>query len=156
MTKKILTKNSYYEGLLQDLYCGNDVLFSNFLHFFYQYNNIFVFYEKFSNEFQTLYKLELEACESVCKVIFSMGGDPKYFSANKKYISGMNIDYVKNLKNIVEFDIELIEKSLIDVKNVISKIDDVEIKARIKNILQIKKTEEKILKNLFLKLNQIN
>ena len=68
----------------------------------------------------------------------------------------MNIDYVKNLKNIVEFDIELIEKSLIDVKNVISKIDDVEIKARIKNILQIKKAEEKILKNLFLKLNQIN
>ena len=155
MNKKFISYNSYYEGLLQDLFCGNDGLFSLFLHFFYQYNNIFVFNNNFSNKFQTLYKLELESCEKVCQLIFYMGGDAKYYSSTKKYISGMNIDYMKNLKSTLELDIELVEKSTIDIKNTMAKIENKEIKKQLNEILKIKTVEEKILKDIYLQLIEL-
>ena len=140
-------KNSYYEGLLQDLFCGNDGFFTIFMHFFYQKNQIFVFYPSFSKDFEKLVSLELESCNTLSRVINEMGGDSKYYSSSKKYIFG-KIDYVKNLESIVDLDLELVEKSLIDTKNVLSKVDNHKIKNQLENILSIKKEEEKILKNI--------
>lgn len=140
-------KNSYYEGLLQDLFCGNDGFFTIFMHFLYQNNQIFVFYPSFSKDFEKLVSLELESCNTLSRVINEMGGDSKYYSSSKKYIFG-KIDYVKNLESIVDLDLELVEKSLIDTKNVLSKVDNHKIKNQLENILSIKKEEEKILKNI--------
>ena len=86
-------KNSYYEGLLQDLFCGNDGFFTIFMHFLYQYNQIFVFYPKFEKEFEKLFQTEIEICNILSKIIIEMGGDAKYYSSTKKFLNG-NIDYI--------------------------------------------------------------
>lgn len=154
MEKKILIKNSYYEGLLQDLFCGDDGFFAIFMHFFYQYNQIFCFNPDFKDVFKILYMKELEACELVSALIIEIGGDAKYYSAMRKYLSGLKIDYVKNLKVILENDVELVEKSLIDVKGVLSKIENPQIKTELRKILAIKNEELDIVKNAYLNLLQ--
>ena len=144
-------KNSYYEGLLQDLFCGNDGFFTIFLHFLYQFNQISVFYPNFEKEFEKLYHIEIEACNLLSKLIIEMGGDAKYYSSLKKYLSG-KIDYVKSLSVIIDIDLELVEKSLIDIKNVLSKIDNIKIKTELRKIVALKEDEEKIIKEIKIKL----
>lgn len=142
-----LTKNSYYEGLLQDLFCGNDGFFTIFLHFFYQFNQFFVYNNNFSSIFKFVYMKELENCEVVSNLLVLMGGDAKFYSSNKKFISGSGIDYVKNLKSAFELDIELVEKSLIDVKNALVKIDNAKIKEKLRIVIKNKEEELDKLKN---------
>ena len=146
-------KNSYYEGLLQDLFCGNDGFFAIFLHFLYQYNQIFVFYPNFEKEFEKLWRLELEACNELSQAIIEMGGDSKYYSSSKKFLCG-NIDYIKNLSSIVDTDLELVEKSMIDLKNALSKIENNIIKTKLRKIVVVKEKEEMILKETKLKILQ--
>ena len=147
-----LTKNSYYEGLLQDLFCGNDGFFTIFLHFFYQFNQFFVYNNNFSSIFKFVYMKELENCEVVSNLLVLMGGDAKFYSSNKKFISGSGIDYVKNLKSAFELDIELVEKSLIDVKNALVKIDNAKIKEKLRIVIKNKEEELDKLKNGFVEM----
>lgn len=144
-------KNSYYEGLLQDLFCGNDGFFTIFMHFLYQYNQIFVFYPKFEKEFEKLFQTEIEVCNILSKIIIEMGGDAKYYSSTKKILNG-NIDYIKSLSSIIDVDLELVEKGLIDVKNVLSKVDNIRIKTELRKVVALKEFEEKILKEIKIKL----
>lgn len=147
-----LTKNSYYEGLLQDLFCGNDGFFTIFLHFFYQFNQFLVYNNNFSSIFKYVYMKELENCEVVSNLLVLMGGDAKFYSSNKKFISGSGIDYVKNLKSAFELDIELVEKSLIDVKNALVKIDNTKIKEKLRIVIKNKEEELDKLKNGFVEM----
>lgn len=147
-----LTKNSYYEGLLQDLFCGNDGFFTIFLHFYYQFNQFFVYNNNFSSIFKFVYMKELENCEVVSNLLVLMGGDAKFYSSNKKFISGSGIDYVKNLKSAFELDIELVEKSLIDVKNALVKIDNTKIKEKLRIVIKNKEEELDKLKNGFVEM----
>ena len=147
-----LTKNSYYEGLLQDLFCGNDGFFTIFLHFFYQFNQFLVYNNNFSSIFKFVYMKELENCEVVSNLLVLMGGDAKFYSSNKKFISGSGIDYVKNLKSAFELDIELVEKSLIDVKNALVKIDNAKIKEKLRIVIKNKEEELDKLKNGFVEM----
>ena len=138
---------SYYEGLLQVLFFGNDGVFPIFLHFFYQFNQFFVYNNNFSSIFKFVYMKELENCEVVSNLLVLMGGDAKFYSSNKKFISGSGIDYVKNLKSAFELDIELVEKSLIDVKNALVKIDNAKIKEKLRIVIKNKEEELDKLKN---------
>lgn len=147
---KILLKNSYYEGLLQDIFCEKDGFFAIFMHFFYQKNQIFVNYPSFEKDFEELLRLELECCEKISNLIIELGGDAKFYSSSKRYISGSGIDYVKNLSAILELDIELVEKSVIDIKSAYSKIDNAFLRASLNEILILKNAELDILKNCFL------
>ncbi len=144
-------KNSYYEGLLQDLFCGNDGFFTIFLHFLYQFNQVSVFYPNFEKEFEKLYLLEIEVCNLLSKTIIEIGGDAKYYSSSKKFVTA-SIDYIKTLPLIVDVDMEFIEKNLIDLKNTLSKIDNVRIKTELRKVVAIKEQEEKILKEIKIKL----
>lgn len=150
MDKKIFVKNSYYEGLLQDLFCGNDGFFSIFMHFFYQYNQIFCFNQNFKEEFKLLCDKELEACEIISALIIQIGGDAKYYSSMRKFLSGSKIDYVKNFKMMLENDIELAEKSLLDVKSALCKIENMQIKTDLRKILVLKNEELEIIKKIYL------
>lgn len=151
-----LFKNSYYEGLLQDLFCGKDGFFTIFMHFFYQKNQIFINYPDFYNSFCDLLSIELTVCERVSKVIIELGGDAKFYSSAKKYISGSGVDYIKNLASMLELDIELIEKNIIDLKSVYSKVENGNIRASLNEILVLKNEEINILKNCFLGLENFN
>ena len=74
----------------------------------------------------------------------------------KKYISGSGVDYIKNLASMLELDIELIEKNIIDLKSVYSKVENGNIRASLNEILVLKNEEINILKNCFLGLENLN
>ena len=80
-----------------------------------------------------------------------MGGDNKYFSCSRKFLSGSSVDYVKSFEKIFLLDIELLEISIIEVKNIIAKIDNLAIKTHLKQILQNKKSSLTKLKQNYFK-----
>lgn len=154
MKEKPIKSNSYYEGLIQNLYGGAEGCFSAFMHFFYQHNQCEVFYPEYSCCFEKIYQLELENCEFLSKVLLRMAGDNKYYSSSKKFLSGYNIDYVKNLDKIFLLDIEFLELNVIEIKNLICKIDDLEIKKMLKKVLENKKNSLKIVKENYLQFHE--
>lgn len=156
MKDVLLKRNSYYEGLLQNLYAGAKGCFSAFMHFFYQYNQSVVFGKQYSECFFFLYNRELENCNIISQILIKMGGDNKYYSSSRKFLSGYNVDYVKHFAKIFLQDIEILEVNIIEVKNIILKIDDLKVKQELLKILSNKKEELKILKEIYFKNNMIN
>ena len=139
MEAKFYKSNVYYEGLIQDFYAGAKGCFSAFMHFFYQYNQSLVFDDKISSCFKFLYLAEIENCEKLSALLLKMGGDNKYYSSSKKFLSGYNVDYVKKNDVVILVDVEIIEFHIIQLKNMITKINDKKIKLVLSEILDNKK-----------------
>lgn len=156
MKEEIFKVNSYYEGLIQNLYAGTNGCFSAFMQFFYQYNQSVVYAEEHKQCFFELYQLELENCSILSELIIKMGGDNKYYSSSRKFLSGYNIDYIKNFSKIFLADIEILEINIIEIKSIISKIENIKIKNKLKQILNNKRNSLKILKENYFKNNLIN
>ena len=155
MKNDILKVNSYYEGLIQNLFAGAKGCFSAFMHFFYQYNQCSVYFHDFGECFSKLYKTELENCEILSQVLIKMGGDNKYYSSARKFLSGYNVDYVKNLSKMFLSDIEMLEVNIIEIKSVILKVEDKKIRDVLKKVLDNKKMELRFLKEIYFKNNLI-
>lgn len=151
MKEEFFQTNSYYEGLLQNLYGGGSGCFSLFMHFFYQYGQSCVFAAEHADCFSRLYELELQNCQILSQILLKMGGDNKYYSNSRKFLSGFNIDYVKDFSQIYLLDVELLEISLLETKGIIAKIENKNIKEMLKIILKNKRIEIDLLKENFLK-----
>ena len=156
MKKDFFLNNSYYEGLLQNLYGGSKGCFSLFMHFFYQYGQSLVYEKDLSTCFLRLCELELKNCEVLAQILLKMGGDNKFYSNNKKFLSGFNVDYVKDFSKIYHLDVEFLEISLLQTKSVVEKIADLQINSLLKDIVKNKKIEIEILKEKYLKNYQNN
>lgn len=150
---EILKVNSYYEGLLQNLFGGTKGCFSNFMNFFYQYNQILQFSPENSECMQFLCKMELENCKILSELLIKIGGDNRYYSSSRKYLSGYNVDYCKSISKMFISDVELLEIGIIETKNAIQKIENSTIKLKLKKILENKKQELKLLKETFFRNN---
>lgn len=155
MKSELYSENSYYQGLIQNFYSGKNGCFSAFMTFFYQYNQSVVFAESYSNTFQSLYKIELENCEILSKILLKMGGDNKFYSSGRKFLSGYDIDYSKGFAQMFLNDIELLEVSVIEIKNIILKIENLSTRSDLGVILKNKKQELKILRENYLKNSMI-
>lgn len=155
MKEEMFKTNSYYEGLIQNFFGGAKGCFSAFMHLFYQYNQSLIYFEQYSQCFSQLYAKELENCSILSEIILRMGGDNKYYSSSRKFLSGYNIDYVKNFSQIFLLDIELLETNVIELKSMIAKIDNNGIKNKLKTILDNKKYSLKLLKENYFKTNLI-
>lgn len=155
MKQNVYDSNSYYQGLIQNFYAGAKGCFSAFMHFFYQFNQCEIFYPEYSSCFKTLYNLEIENCRILSQILIKMGGDNKYYSNSRKFLSGYNVDYIKNISQIVYTDIEFLECNIIEVKSIISKIENFSIKSCLLEILENKKKALKILKENSFKNNLI-
>lgn len=156
MKEEILKINSYYEGLIQNFYAGAKGCFVAFMHFFYQYNQSIVFSAEYSECFSQLYQLEIKNCEILSNLIIRMGGDNKFYSSSRKFVSGYNVDYIKNFSKIFLADIELLEINIVELKSIISKIDNQKIRESLKIVLANKRDALKILKENYFKNNLIN
>ncbi len=156
MKNKFYRTNSYYEGLLQNLYAGTTGCFLSFMTFFYQYNQSVVLAPEHSECFEKIYVFELENCKIISEMIIKLGGDNKYFSNTRKFLCANSVNYTKNFAKIYLNDIELLEIGLIEVKNIFEKIEFREIKEKLKIILENKKEEIKILKENYFKNNLID
>ena len=155
MRQTLENRNSYYEGLAQNLYCGSSGCFQSFMRFFYQLNQSLVFDEKNATVFQTLCDIEIENCKMLCNVILNLGGDNKFYSSSKKFLSGYSVDYTKNSSQMYVADIEMLEVQMIETKNCIYKIENEKIKSVIKKLLENKKKSLKILRENYFKNNLI-
>lgn len=135
-TIKSLRKNSYYSGILKNLYAGSEGECIVFLQLKYQTYILKNFYAEIVSLLEEIAKTELLHQQLLADAILMSGGDPTYSNSQNKWIGGRQIDYVKDIKQIISFDIELKEKIIIDYKIAIAKIDNIEIKKLLASILQ--------------------
>ena len=156
MNNEILSKNSYYEGLIQNLYGGSSGMFVSFMKLFYQYNQIKMFSPEKAEIFEKIMRMELENCTILGQILLKLGGDNKYYSSAKKFISGFNVDYSKTLSQIFLNDVESFELHVIELKNLISKIENLQIRDKLKVVLSNKKTSLTFLRENYFKNNVIN
>ncbi len=133
---------------------GSKGCFSVFMHFFYQYNQSRVFFDDWAPCFKTLFEKELENCQILSELILKLGGDNKYFSSSRKFLSGNNIEYLKNSSKIFLLDVELLEIGVLETKSLINKIEDGDIRFFLNLILKNKKQELKILKENYFKIQK--
>ena len=122
----------------------------------HQYNQSMVYAQNLTEMFKKLYETELENCSILSKILIKMGGDNKYYSCSRKFLSGYNVDYVKNFSKIFLTDIELLEVNIIELKGLILKIENSAIKNELTIVLSNKKNSLKILKENYFKNNLIN
>ena len=146
-----LYKNSYYQGLIQDLFSGKDGCFVCFMQVFYQ-NNICKSFDKRIECLDRIVKKELKNCEILSGLLTKLGADAQYQSSERRFVSGKDVDYVKDLKMMLLADVELFEISTIQLKNAISKIEDLHIRANLKKILINKKESLEFLREEILKI----
>ncbi len=146
-----LCKNSYYQGLLQNLYSGKDGCFVCFMQVFYQ-NNFCKSFGRSVDCFDRIAKKELKNCEILSDLLTKLGADAQYQSSERRFLSGKDVDYVKDLKTMILTDVELFEISTIQLKNTLSKIEDSYIRSKLKKILTNKKESLSFLKEEILKI----
>ena len=140
--------NSYYLGLIQNLYCSSESELVCFLQFEYQKNLLLPFGNDYARVFGQMAEDDLFHSELLSETIISLGGNPVYCSCQGKWLGGRQIDYVKGIKQMLELDIELKEKLIIDYKSATSKIDDMKIKKLLGMIVAEEETACQKLKTL--------
>lgn len=155
MKKNFYETNSYYEGLVQNQFAGSDGCFCAFMTFFYQYNQSIVFMPELSETFSKLYQFEIKNCEILSQMLIKLNGDNKFYSSAKRFLSGHSVNYTKNFKQAFLNDIEMLEVGLIEIKNMILKIENPYAKSNLREILENKREELKILRENYLKNNLI-
>lgn len=147
-------KNSYYSGILQNLYAGSEGEVILFLQLRYQAMILKNFNPKISNILNEIALCDLTHQELLSQAIEKTFGNPIYATSTGKWIGGRQIDYVKNIKQILLINLEAKEKSIIDYKVAISKIDNVQIKLLLSAILSDEENHRLILKKLISSLEQ--
>lgn len=75
-------------------------------------------------------------------------GDPIYCNSEGKWLGGRQIDYIKDTRQILLLNLEAKEKSIIDYKIAISKIENQQIKTLLSSILPDEENHRTILKDL--------
>lgn len=155
MKEKQLEINSYYQGLIQNLYAGREGCFIAFMQFFYQRNQSQAFKPELLSCFESLCESELENCKILSELLLNMGADNKYCSSSRKFLSAHQVDYIKNWSEVLSSNIEFLEINCLEIKNLIEKIENKQIKNQLKIVLQNKKNSLKNLRENFFKNNLI-
>ena len=132
---KQIKSNSYYQGLLQNLYAGNDGEISSFFQFTYQNFILSPFGNNHASVFSKIASEDLLHAKILAEAVLMLGGDPVFCNNQGKWFGGRAVDYVKGVKQMLDLNIEAKEKHIIDYKTVISKIDEQQIKKMLQGIL---------------------
>ena len=141
-------KNSYYSGILQNLFAGPEGEVITFLQLQYHANTLKNFNEKISKILYEISLTDLKHQQLLANAIEMTYGNPIYANSQGKWIGGRQIDYVKNTKQIIHANLEAKEKSIIDYKIAISKIENTQIKLLLTAILSDEENHRLILKKI--------
>ena len=142
---KVLRKNAYYAGILQNLLFGSEGIFIFLMQINYQMAILNDFNKNYVDVLNFINNLQIKFYKALSQAIIMCGGDPIFANSQGKWITGRQVDYIKDFKQIVNYNIEIKEKSLIDLKFAFSKIDNIEIKNLLKLLI---KDEEVVLGKL--------
>ena len=146
---KGIKNNSYYQGLLQNLYSGGDGEMASFFQLTYQNFILYPFGSEHASTFAQLAEEDLLHAKHLAQAIISLGGDPAFCSTQGVWLSGRVVDYIKGVKQMVGINIEAKEKLVIDYKTTISKIDEIQIKRMLEGILQEEEEHLSKLKSIY-------
>lgn len=147
MGKLIIKPNGYYQGIITNLYSGNEGEVVTFMQELYQANIVFPFEKQQYDFLKKLYVDDIAHTTRLSEILVLMETDPKYLKINNTWISGKSVDYVKSYKQILYTDLELKEKVIIDYKNAMSKIED----SNINLILSLNLEDEILHKNMIIR-----
>lgn len=141
--------NSYYLGLVQNLYAGSEGELACFLQTTYQFDVLEQSAPEVSELLKKISEQDKKHLSILSHIILMLGGDPKFFNAQNKWFSTREVDYVQGVKQIVSYDIELKEKIIIDYKSTMQKISSPDIKAVLERILADENNHLQALKNIY-------
>lgn len=147
--------NSYYQGLLQNLYAGSKGCFMAFMQFFFQFCQCRFRHPEFEACFERLGKTELSNCTVLSEILLALGGECKFFSSSRKFLTASSVNFQTDLEGMFAADIEFLELNILELKSAISKIDNAKIKCQLLQILDSKKQSLAFLKECFFKNNLI-
>ena len=145
---KNFCKNSYYSGILQNLFAGSEGEVIIFLQLQYHSNTLKNYNPKISKILYEISLTDLKHQQLLSNAIEMTYGNPIYATTQGKWIGGRQIDYVKDVKQIIHANLEAKEKAIIDYKLAISKIENQQIKMLLSSILSDEETHRLILKKL--------
>lgn len=151
-TIRNFSNNSYYAGILQNLYAGSEGEVVTFLQLRYHTYTLSRFNFALSETLNKIAADDLKHQELLAHAIQMTSGDPLYSNSEGKWIGGRQIDYVKDTKQILVLNLESKEKAIIDYKLAISKIENAQIKALLSAILVDEENHRTQLKKLLLEI----
>lgn len=147
-TIKNYCKNSYYSGILQNLFAGPEGEVVLFLQLQYHNNILKLFNPKIAEVLSEISLTDLKHQQLLSNAIQMTFGNPIYATTQGKWIGGRQIDYIKDTKQLLLANLEAKEKAIIDYKIAISKIDNTQIKLLLSSILADEENHRLILKKL--------
>ena len=145
---KKLNANSYYLGLIQNLYSASEGELPSFLQTFFQ-ATITQSTPKLHALLKKISEQDKKHMEILADAIIKLGGTPKFFNAQSKWFTTREIDYVQGIKQIISYDIEMKEKMVLDYKSTIQKVSSPELKAFLQRILDDEINHLEQLKNIY-------
>lgn len=119
-----------------------------FLQLRYHFYILENFNEKISEKLNNIALEDLKHQELLANVIQMTSSDPKYLNSEGKWLSGKQIDYIKDIEQIIALNLEAKEKAIIDYKIATSKIDNQQIKLLLSSILEDEEKHREILKTI--------
>ncbi len=143
-----MCRNSYYSGILQNLYSGSESETIIFLQLQYHSYILSSFNDQISNLLQEIALQDLKHQELLAHAIQMTSGDPIYCNSQGKWLGGRQVDYIKDTKQIIMTNLEMKEKIIIDYKLAISKIANQQIKTLLSVILADEESHRDILSNI--------
>ena len=141
--------NSYYLGLVQNLYAGSEGELACLLQATYQFQVLEDYDQEIVGTLKKIAEQDQKHLSILSHIILMLGGNPKFLNAQNKWFSTREIDYVQGVKQIISFDIELKEKVILDYKSTIQKISSSEIKSVLSRILADESNHLQALRNIY-------
>ena len=144
-----LQPNPFFAELLQDLFAGDSGEIVAFLQFSYQSYVLLPFGENFGKIFERFANDEFLHAKKLAETIVMLGGNPIFANSQGKFIGGRTISQTKDIKGMLMDDIELKEKSLINYKTTILKIENQYLKNLLNSIIREEEYQLATLKAYF-------
>ncbi|MDD2227416.1 MAG: ferritin-like domain-containing protein [Clostridia bacterium] len=126
--------NPFYSEILQNLYMGNSGEVYSYLQLCYQSFLLSPFGESLGVLFEKIASEDFWHMKILAQQIITFGGNP-IFANQGIWLGARTINYSKNAKSMLIADIELKEKSIIDYKTALLKIEDKNLKILLKSII---------------------
>ncbi len=145
---KNFCRNSYYSGILQNLFAGSEGEVVLFMQLQYHSNILKNYNPKISEILTEISLTDLKHQQLLSNAIEMTYGNPIYATTQGKWVGGRQIDYIKDIKQILHANLEAKEKAIIDYKLAISKVENQQIKMLLSAILSDEETHRLILKKL--------
>ena len=145
-----LGKNEYTIKTIKELYSGEfgeTWQLLQFLYFSFVTSDINGLYDSILE----IKKDDENHSKLLAKILIDFGEEPSYISSKNIPLSGINFEYFKGIKNILNYALEIKEKSIINYKIAINKINEKNIKNLLENILVCEQKHKQIIEDLIKK-----